>query len=145
MSSSNSEIIINTAATLCDELTATLQKQILQLQEAEQWFERSTQRLNGARKEYEKAEIDAEEADEEAEKSERDDQYASDDEDFDEDHEAKEKLEEEYTASEICMMKSFALKDAQKLFKQARDELDAAKKQVRATERALAAARKKAE
>lgn len=143
MSSSNSEIIINTAAfNLCDELTRTLMKHILQLQEAEQWFERSTQRLNTARKEYEKAQIEAEEADEEAEKkSERDDVSASDDEDFDEDSKDK----EEYTASEICMMKSFALEDAKKLFKQARDDLDAAKKQVRATQKALAAAQKKAE
>jgi len=139
MSSSNSEIIINTAATLCDELTATLQKQILQLQEAEQWFERSTQRLNGARKEYEKAEIEAEEADEEAENnSERDDPHADD-----EDHDAKEKLKEEDTAFEICMMKLFAVKDAEKILKKARNELDDAKRQVRATQRALSAAQKK--
>lgn len=139
MSSSNSEIINTAAFNLCDELTTTLMRHILQLQEAEQWFERSTQRLDTARKEYEKAEIEAEEADEEAEnKSERDDQPADD-----EDHDTKEKLKEEDTAFEICMMKLFAVKDAEKILKKARNELDDAKRQVRATQRALTAAQKK--
>lgn len=129
---SNSEIINTAETTLFDELAAKLQKYTLEMQEAERWVERSINRLYIATKEYEKAKKEADEdskQDERAEESDDEIEQASSD-------------DEQYTASEICMMKSFRVEDAKKILNAAQNELSAAKKLVKDTEKELAAAQK---
>lgn len=130
---SNSEIINTAETTLFDELAAKLQKYTLEMQEAERWVERSINRLYIATKEYEKAK---KEADEDSKQDEREAEESDDE------LEQASSDDEQYTASEICMMKSFRVEDAKKILNAARNELSAAKKLVKDTEKELAAAQK---